>query len=60
MQAPLFAYMDGSTMLRREFHSSLRSLLALLVVLVVQCFKGHCFRIGAATSAALSSDSDEY
>ena len=57
---PLFAYIDGSPMLRRELHSSLRSLLAFLCGLSSTVFKGHCYRIGAAISAALSGDSDEY
>ena len=54
---PLFAYMDGTPMLRREFDLSLKHLLE-LCNLSSKVFKGHSFRIGAATSAALRGDSD--
>ncbi|KAK2184447.1 hypothetical protein NP493_265g00018 [Ridgeia piscesae] len=56
VQATLFAYIDGSPMLRKEFDSSLRSLLA-FCGLSSRVFKEHNFRIGAATSAALRVES---
>ena len=55
--APLFAYADGSVMLRREFDALLKRLL-LFSGFNPKVFKGHSFRIGAATSAALRGDSD--
>ena len=55
--ALMFAYPDGSPMLRREFDVAL---MQLLVVCGYQtsAFKGHRFRIGAATAAALRGRSD--
>ncbi|MEG7522171.1 MAG: hypothetical protein M3H12_03610, partial [Chromatiales bacterium] len=52
LQGPLFAYVDGTPMLRREFDLSLKHLLE-FCGLSSTVFKGHSFRIGAATSAAL-------
>ena len=57
VQSNLFAYIDGTPMLRRDFDSSLRSLLA-FCGLSSRVFKEHSFRIGAATSAALRGESD--
>ena len=57
MQATLFAYIDGSPMLRREGDSSFRSPLAFSGLCRRVC-KGHSFSIGPATSAALRSESD--
>ena len=56
-QAILFAYADGSPMLRREFDAILKRLLE-FCGLSTKVFKGHSFRIGAATSAALRGESD--
>ena len=56
MQASLFAYIDGSPTLRREFDSSLRSLL-LLCGLTSRVLKWHNVRICAAKSAALRGES---
>ncbi|KAK2188217.1 hypothetical protein NP493_140g04020 [Ridgeia piscesae] len=52
VQGPLFAYVDGTPMLRREFDFLLKHLLE-FCGLSSQVFKGHSFRIGGATSAAL-------
>ena len=57
VQGPLFAYVDGTPMLRREFDFLLKHLLE-FCGLSSQVFKGHSFRIGAATSAALRGESD--
>lgn len=56
-QALLFAYPDGSPMLRREFDVSLKQLLVFCGY-HTSAFKGHSFRIGAATAAALRGESD--
>ena len=53
----LFAFPDGTPMLRREFDTSLKTLLRFSGFSTDQ-FKGHSFRIGAATAAALRGDSD--
>ena len=59
MQASLFAHIPGSPMLRREFDSSLRSLLpGSTCGLSSRPFKWHGVRIRAATSAALRGESD--
>ncbi|KAK2193758.1 hypothetical protein NP493_7g09005 [Ridgeia piscesae] len=55
--APLFAYADGSFMLRREFDVLLKRLLV-FSGFSPNVFKAHSFRIGAATSAALRGESD--
>ena len=57
VQGPLFAYLDGSPMLRREFDLFLKNLIE-FCGLSSKVFKGHSFRIGAATSAALRGKSD--
>ena len=57
MQASLFAYPDGSPMLRSEFDVSLKRLLGFCGY-QTSAFKGHSFRIGAATAAALRGESD--
>ena len=57
IMGPLFAYADGSPMLRREFDRLLKRLLE-FCGLSTTVFKGHSFRIGAATSAALRGESD--
>ena len=51
-QAILFAYADGTLMLRREFDAILKCMLE-FCGLSSKVFKGHSFRIAAATSAAL-------
>ena len=56
-QALLFAYPDGSPMLRREFDVALKQLL-IFCGYQTSAFKGHSFRIGAATAAALRGESD--
>ena len=56
-QAILFAYADGTPMLWREFGAILKRLLEFCGLNSKVC-KGHSFRIGAATSAALRSESD--
>ena len=56
-QALLFAYPDGSPMLRREFDVALKQLL-IFCGYQTSAFKGHSFRIGAATAAALWGESD--
>ena len=53
----LFAYADGSPMLRREFDRLLKHLLQ-FCGLSTTLFKGHSFKIGAATSAALRGESN--
>ena len=57
VQASLFAYPDGSPMLRSEFDVSLKRLLGFCGY-QTSAFKGHSFRIGAATAAALRGESD--
>ena len=57
VQASFFAYPDGSPMLRREFDDSLKQLLVFCGYQTAS-FKGHSFRIGAATDAALRGESD--
>ena len=52
-----FSYPDGTPIVRHEFDIALRSLLA-FTGLSSSHFKGHSFRIGAATAAALRGDSD--
>ena len=56
-QALLFAYPDGSPMLRREFDVALKQLL-IFCGYQTSAFKGHSFRIGAARAAALRGESD--
>ena len=53
----LFAYADNTPILRREFDSILKRLLE-CYALSSKVFKGHSFRIAAATSAALRGESD--
>ena len=53
----LFSLQDGSPMLRRTFDVSLKQLLG-FCALDSNSFKGHSFRIGAATAAALRGESD--
>ena len=53
----LFAYMDGTPMSRAEFDLSLKQLLS-FAGLSHRVFKGHSFRIGAASAAALRGESD--
>ncbi len=53
----LFSQPDGSPMLRNEFDVSLKSLLSFCGY-QSRSFKGHSFRIGAATAAALRGESD--
>ena len=57
VQASLFAYPDGSLVLRSEFDVSLKRLLGFCGY-QTSAFKGHSFRIGAATAAALRGESD--
>lgn len=57
IQSSLFAYADGSPMLRSEFDVSLKRLLGFCGY-ETSSFKGHSFRIGAATAAALRGESD--
>ncbi|RLJ22740.1 hypothetical protein DJ031_00315 [bacterium endosymbiont of Escarpia laminata] len=57
LPGPLFAHPDGSPMLRREFDGSLKTLLVFCGY-ETSAFKGHSFRIGAATAAALRGESD--
>ena len=57
MQASLFAYPDGSPMLRSEFDVSLKRLLGFCGYRT-SAFNGHSFRIGAATAVALRGESD--
>ena len=57
MQAAFFAYPDGSPMLRRDFDDSLKQLLVFCGY-QTSSFKGHSFRIGTATDAALRGESD--
>ena len=57
VQASFFAYPDGSPMLRRDFDDSLKRLLVFCGY-QTSSFKGHSFRIGAATDAALRGESD--
>ena len=54
---PLFAYADGSPVIRREFDRPLKHLLEFFG-LSATVFKCHSFRIGATISAALSGESD--
>ena len=56
-QAILFAYADGTPMLRREFDAILMQLLE-FCRMSRKDFKGHSFRIAAATSAALRGELD--
>ena len=53
----LFLLHDGSPMLRRQFDAWLKQLLTFCDLDTNQ-FKGHSFRIGAASAAALRGDSD--
>ena len=53
----LFSFPDGTPMVRHEFDLALQSLLAFCGLDSKQ-FKGHSFRIGAATAAAVRGDSD--
>ena len=57
VQGILFGYPDGSPMLRGEFDVSLKRLLSFCGY-QSSSFKGHSFRIGAATAAALRGESD--
>ena len=57
VQSPFFANADGSPMLRSEFDISLKRLLSFCGYQTTS-FKGHSFRIGAATAAALRGESD--
>lgn len=57
VRSTLFAYPDGSPMLRSEFDVSLKRLLDFCGYQTT-AFKGHSFRIGAATAAALRGESD--
>ena len=57
VQGILFGYPDGSPMLRGEFDVSLKRLLSFCGY-KSSAFKGHSFRIGAATAAALRGESD--
>ena len=56
-QVILVAYADGTPMLRREFDAILKRLLE-FCGLSSKVFKGHSFRIAAATSAAFRGESD--
>ena len=53
----LFAYMDGTPMSRAEFDLALKQLLS-FAGLSNQLFKGHSFRIGSASEAAMRGESD--
>ena len=53
----LFTLPDGTSMTRRHFDESLKQLLN-FCRLDTQHFKGHSFRIGAASAAALRGESD--
>ena len=57
IQSPFFANADGSPMLRSEFEISLKRLFSFCGYQTTS-FKGHSFRIGAATAAALRGESD--
>ena len=57
VQATLFAFPDGTPLLRREFDAALKQLLT-FCGLQTSSFKGHSFRIGAASAAALRGESD--
>ena len=57
VQGAFFAFPDGSPLLRREFDEALKQLLT-FCGLNSQQFKGHSFRIGAATAAAARGESD--
>ena len=52
VQATKFAFPDGTPMLHKEFDAALGQLLTLCGI-QMSVFKGHSFRIGAATAAAL-------
>ena len=56
-QAILFAYADGTPILWKESDAILKHLLE-FCGLNSKVFKGHSFRIAAATSAALRGESD--
>ena len=56
-QALLFAYPDGSPVLRREFDVALKQLL-IFCGYRTSAFKGHSFRIVAAMAAVLRDESD--
>ena len=56
IQAALFCFPDGSPIIRRYFDNYLKSLLG-FCGLDSTHFKGHSFRIGAATAAAMRGDS---
>ena len=53
----LFSFSDGRPMVRREFDLALKSLLNFCGLDSTQ-FKGHSFRIGAASAAAIRGESD--
>ena len=53
----LFSFPDGTPLLRRDFNGALKSLLA-FCGFDSSHFKGHSFRIGAATAAALRGELD--
>ena len=53
----LFAFPDGKPFKRREFDTILKELFTFCGFNTAQ-FKGHSFRIGAATAAAMRGESD--
>ena len=57
VQAPLCSRPDGTPMVRHEFDAALKSLL-IFSGLNTSHFKGHSFRIGSATAAAMRGESD--
>ena len=59
LPAPFFAYPDGTLMLRREFDVLLKRVLT-FCGLSSKLYKGHSFRVGAATESALRGKSDAY
>lgn len=59
LPAPFFAYPDGTLMLRREFDLLLKRVLT-FCGLSSKLYKGHSFRVGAATESALRGKSDAY
>ena len=58
VQATVFVFPDGTLMLSRKFDATLRQLLT-CCGLQMSVFKGHSFRIGAASAAALHEESDD-